>query len=683
MFKTFRLTTKLMLSIGTAALVSFLVTVSVITMDTSKIAREEARGKMMALSGEYGYQIKLYLDNAFGVSRTLAAGVARMESREEMAGRSELLAMMEGILMDNPDFLGVWMIWEPGGLDGRDDEFKGKPGHLDNGRLAAYWNRVGGIHLEAVQDDLSLDFYARPKHERKEIITEPAPLTVGGRSVLMLSVCVPIIVDGKVMGVVGVDFSMDAVDAIAESIRPYDNGYAAVVTASGLFGSHPDKKMLGQSIQGRYPAQVVGDIAQGKATHATYVSKTLGGDAMLAAKPFKVGRTGQNGYLVVAAPTARILAGVNRARNVSIAVASAFLLLLGGLIFVLARKLVVNPINDVVAGLEDISRGEGDLSRRLEIHTGDELGTLSRVFNEFMEKLQEMMKEISGNVAVLNQSSSALSGVSDEMSQGSVQTAERANTVAAAAEEMTVNMNSVSVAMEQSSMNTDTVATAAQQMSSTIDEIARNTENASQVSQTAVTKVAKSGETMAELGRAADSIGKVVETITDISEQVNLLSLNATIEAARAGEAGKGFAVVANEIKDLANQTSAASLDIKNNIDHIQGSVGDTLKGITEISDVITQIDDTVTTIASAVEEQSAATREISDNIGQVSQGIGEVNQNVGTSSSVADEITQDITQVHTSAQDMADRSSRVMDSSRELSDLARELNTLVSRFKI
>lgn len=93
-----------------------------------------------------------------------------------------------------------------------------------------------------------------------------------------------------------------------------------------------------------------------------------------------------------------------------------------------------------------------------------------------------------------------------------------------------------------------------------------------------------------ELGNAATQIDKVIETITDISEQVNLLALNATIEAARAGEAGKGFAVVANEIKVLATQTADASAAIKEQIQNIQSSTGNTVKEISNISEVVSEI---------------------------------------------------------------------------------------------
>ncbi|MCA1792521.1 MAG: methyl-accepting chemotaxis protein [Desulfotignum sp.] len=344
---------------------------------------------------------------------------------------------------------------------------------------------------------------------------------------------------------------------------------------------------------------------------------------------------------------------------------------------------ITRPINDAVAGLEDISRGEGDLTKRLSVSGQDEVGMLSQAVNTFMAKLQTMITDITQGVGTLSSSATQLSSISEQMTEGAGNTSEKASTVAAAAEEMTANMNSVSAAMEESSTNLNTVAAAADEMNATISEIAQNAEKARTISNNAVTKAGDSREKMQQLSQAAQSIGKVVETITDISEQVNLLSLNATIEAARAGEAGKGFAVVANEIKELAKQTSEASMDIKSKIDHIQESSDDTMTGINEISQVIKDVNEIVATIATAVEEQSAATGEIASNIGQASSGIEEVNQNVGQSSAVADEITKDITDVHNSAADMADRSAQVNESAEDLSKLAARLGEMVGQFKV
>jgi len=302
---------------------------------------------------------------------------------------------------------------------------------------------------------------------------------------------------------------------------------------------------------------------------------------------------------------------------------------------------------------------------------------------EMTDNLSTMLTEITQGVQTLTSSSTELSVISDQMSQGADETSANSTTVAEATEEMTANMTSISAAMEQSSTNTNTVATAAEEMNSTINEIARNAEHARGISEQAVSKVSDSTQKMNALGSAAKAIGQVVETITDISEQVNLLSLNATIEAARAGEAGKGFAVVAGEIKALAKQTSEASMDIKAKIEDIQTSSSDTLTGITQISEVIDNVNSIVSSIATAVEEQSAATREIAENINQVSSGIEEVNQNVGQSSMVAEQISMDISNVNQSATDISEKSGQVKLSAEDLSKLAEELNLMVGKFKI
>ena len=110
------------------------------------------------------------------------------------------------------------------------------------------------------------------------------------------------------------------------------------------------------------------------------------------------------------------------------------------------------------------------------------------------------------------------------------------------------------------------------EMTSTINEIARNSEKARTITHESASRAQDVAVKVNALGNAAQEVGNVTETITEISAQTNLLALNATIEAARAGEAGKGFADVANEIKELARQTAEATLEIKGQIEGIQNS---------------------------------------------------------------------------------------------------------------
>ncbi len=149
----------------------------------------------------------------------------------------------------------------------------------------------------------------------------------------------------------------------------------------------------------------------------------------------------------------------------------------------------------------------------------------------------------------------------------------------------------------------------------------------------------------------------MTETINEISEQTNLLALNATIEAARAGEAGKGFAVVANEIKELARQTAAATVDIKNQINDMQATTATTVEDIEKISEVIAEINNVINGIATAVEEQSMASNEIAGNISQASLGIAEVNENVAQSTVVIADITRDIAGINQQSTQVGDGS--------------------------
>jgi methyl-accepting chemotaxis protein len=351
-------------------------------------------------------------------------------------------------------------------------------------------------------------------------------------------------------------------------------------------------------------------------------------------------------------------------------------------LFFSARS-VTGPINRTVSMLRDIAEGEGDLTKRLKIIKNDEIGDLARWFNTFLEKLQKMIQKIADNSTNVDRASNEFAEISAQLSDRAGDTSQRADNVSASAEEMSANLNNVAAAMEESSTNASLVATAAEEMTATIDEISQSAEKARSISDQAVHEAGQASSQMDELGHAAMGIGKVVETITEISEQVNLLALNATIEAARAGEAGKGFAVVANEIKELAKQTSEATLEIKGKIENIQGSTDGTVQIIDEISKVIKNSNDIVSSIATAVEEQSAATKEIANSIAQASQGIQEVNQNVNQSSTVASEITNDIAMVNQSSAEIANNSDQMKTRADDLKVMAEELNAIVGSFKV
>jgi len=351
-----------------------------------------------------------------------------------------------------------------------------------------------------------------------------------------------------------------------------------------------------------------------------------------------------------------------------------------GFTFVLT-KAITRPVLKTASFAAVMAKG--DFTSKLEIHQQDEIGEMAHSLNSMVDQLGNTIREIIKGVTNLSDSSTGLTSISRQLSASAKDAASKSDLVAGFADVMNTNFQSVSAAMEQSTGNVNMIATATDEMTKTINEIAHSAEKARMITGGAVRQSQETSNKMAELGESARRIGRVTETITEISEQTNLLALNATIEAARAGEAGKGFAVVANEIKELARQTADATVDIRNQINAMQATTAITIEDIQQISSVIDEINTVINAIASAVEEQSAATSEIAGNIAQTSEGIADVNENVARSSAVAGDINQKITEVNFAVDEIASSSARVNSSAHELQELADHLAKFVARFKV
>ncbi|MCK5686789.1 HAMP domain-containing protein, partial [bacterium] len=355
-------------------------------------------------------------------------------------------------------------------------------------------------------------------------------------------------------------------------------------------------------------------------------------------------------------------------------------LLISTVAFFITRS-ITKPLEKTVAYTKTIASGK--FKEDLNIKSNDELGIMVMSMNTMRKSLRDMIKEIMSGISQLNNSANDLTGFSDQVSQMAVENADKANSVSAATEEMSTNMDMVAENMETSSMNTDSVVTAVEEMTSTINEIAQNTDRAMRITEQAVEQSQAASNHMNQLGEVAQDIGKVTEVINGISEQTNMLSLNATIEAARAGENGKGFAVVAGEIKALADLTARSTKDIRGQIEKIQSSTKNSIEEIDVVSKIISEVSMIVTTIATALEEQSIATSEIASNIAVVSQRITEVSGSVTESSAVTKEITQSVADIHMSTDEMSGNSDQVKNSAKGLSDLAIKLDALMKNFTI
>ncbi|MBG7156216.1 methyl-accepting chemotaxis protein [Pseudomonas aeruginosa] len=628
-------------------------------LDESARLRLEARGELQAL------RIQRYFMDAFQYGKGFSRQILFLRDQAQKRFldaydlREDLTRQVRTALAANPEVLGLYVVFEPNALDGKDELFVDQPalGSNDKGRFSLYWAQAtpGQLESESMIESELADtssgpsgaaynaWYTCPKESGQPCVLDPYFDKVGERQLLMTSIAFPLELDGKVIGVMGLDINLSNLQALSEqgNRELYDGvGQVGILSPAGLFaGNSRDAGLLGKNLAKADP-QHAGELLQLLAAGKSRLFNENDDLKVLqplqpipGAKPWGVLlEVPKSALLGPALALERQLDDMRREGTwveLGLGLGAA---VLGRLVLWLSARGVTRPILGVAHMLRDIASGEGDLTQRLP-HTGrDELGELAGWFNRFLDKLQPIIRDVKVSVRDARSTADQSAAISSQTSAGMQQQFREIDQVATASHEMTATAQDVARSAAQAA---DAARGADQATRDGLALIDRTTQS---IDSLAANLTSAMGQ-VEQLASSSEEIGSVLEVIRAIAEQTNLLALNAAIEAARAGDAGRGFAVVADEVRNLARRTQDSVEQIRGVIEGLQqgtrdvvdamhgshrqaqGSVeqvDEAVAALQRIGEAVTVINDMNLQIASAAEEQSSVAEEINRNVAAI-----------------------------------------------------------------
>ena len=642
----------------------FIVGISAILLrNSSKISADLSKRGIRYLARQRAEYWKGREDGYIRALRTLANIMMEYENIKPEERRSQFDTMLHGVLESEPNLVNLYTVWKPNALDGMDEQYIGRTGSGPTGQYAMVYTRESGVITCRTTEDIenSMAYFTGPG-SNKDRLENPIPRNINGKNTHVIRMMVPIINPrtNETVGGVGCLLVIDAIQTkMEEIVQKYSEIFAMAIYAdNGLILANYYPERVGKfllDVEAGF-GNAIEEANQAVLSRKDFTTKQyvhdLGTNLEIVMVSFNIGNSDNGWTIMIASDDSYILAEVSAMTKFTITLVLAVLGAAAVIVFV-SLRIVTKPIAAVTNTLRDISDGDIDLTYNVPEKGNDEIAELSRYFNRTLEKIRNLIITIKEQTVDLFNTGNELTVNMTETALGISKITANIQNIKSRVINQSTSVSETNTTIEQISTNIAMLnkhighqASSVSQSSSAIEEMIANIHS---VTQTLFRNGGSVNElsSTSELGRtdlqsvvndiqqiAKDSLGllKINALMKNIASQTNLLSVNAAIEAAQAGEAGKGFATVADEIRKLAESSSAQSgtistvlRKIKISIGKITESAGAVLARFEAIDSYIKTVSAEEAIIRSAMEKQGQGSKQILESISRLNDISGQV----------------------------------------------------------